>query len=197
MKITLSFTNLPLVQRNHANIKMVEQYRTRTITVLVANPAREYGNQASSVVRLNKLLGYYDNDIELLKEKDPFLYRSIPAFHRAMLLHHTVNHTQLLMVNEDPLEDESKCSNSEISIRKTRMSTECHPEKLLENSIRDDDDDDDELLSMEELINMVVRSELINFMSNLVGDSTHSEAERRKKGWCALFNLPMYMMYIY
>lgn len=76
-----------------------------------------------------------EDDLASLEVSDPFLYNSIQAIHEARLINKEVNHAELLAsINDAP-------ERSHVVSRKTRLSTECHPDKALEDLLAMDDEE--------------------------------------------------------
>jgi hypothetical protein len=87
------------------------------------------------------------SDLDSLKVDDAFMYYSIPSEKRAALKHD----------DEQDFETTNASSNTITATRRTRLSTECHPDLLLEElfndeefmssfnalSVKDDDSSDD------------------------------------------------------
>lgn len=70
-------------------------------------------------------------DLQLLKEQDPFLYYSIPGVRRAELHSQEVDMSKLLV--DDRSGRESSATSSTKVKRCTRLSFECHTDVLLED----------------------------------------------------------------
>lgn len=73
-------------------------------------------------------------ELRTLKKKDPFLYHSIPAVHKATL---SLNDVDCANIKSQP-EDAPKACSAKV-LRKTRLSTESHMSVLLEDLIYNDE----------------------------------------------------------
>ena len=71
-----------------------------------------------------------EDELKLLKKRDPFLYYSIPAAKRAAKLtnYKPIDHTEVIR-------EVARSSGSGMISRKTRVSTECAPSMLLDDLI--------------------------------------------------------------
>ena len=82
------------------------------------------------------------HDLDYLRKHDPFTYHSIPEVYKAKLSLQDIDHSKLVS-SASPLTDESSSQTDNISTndsarivtRKTRFSTECHTDKLLDADI--------------------------------------------------------------
>ena len=77
-----------------------------------------------------------ENDLSSLQQKDAFMYYSIPSVHKARLYLKDIDHSTLLAPRA--------LQASSIVSRKSRVSTECHMDVLLEDLL---DLDDEEFMS--------------------------------------------------
>ena len=71
-------------------------------------------------------------DLQLLKEQDPFLYYSIPGVRRAELHSQEVDMSKQLLVDDRSGRESSATSSTKVK-RCTRLSFECHMDVLLED----------------------------------------------------------------
>mmetsp|Transcript_35922 Transcript_35922/g.65892 ORF Transcript_35922/g.65892 Transcript_35922/m.65892 type:complete len:161 (-) Transcript_35922:164-646(-) len=77
-----------------------------------------------------------ESDLSSLQQKDPFMYHSIPSIHKARLYLKDIDHSTLVAPKAPQA--------SSIVSRKSRVSTECHMDVLLEDLL---DLDDEEFMS--------------------------------------------------
>ncbi|KAL3773075.1 hypothetical protein ACHAW5_007290 [Stephanodiscus triporus] len=67
-----------------------------------------------------------ENDLRTLRTKDPFMYHSIPAVHKATITLQEVDNAKTLLSQE-----------SSVVTRKSRLSTECHMSLLMDEEFHD------------------------------------------------------------
>mmetsp|Transcript_35921 Transcript_35921/g.65891 ORF Transcript_35921/g.65891 Transcript_35921/m.65891 type:complete len:151 (-) Transcript_35921:230-682(-) len=74
-----------------------------------------------------------ESDLSSLQQKDPFMYHSIPSIHKARLYLKDIDHSTLVAPKAPQA--------SSIVSRKSRVSTECHMDVLLEDLLHLDDEE--------------------------------------------------------
>jgi len=129
-----------------------------------------------------------ENDLRTLQTQDPFMYHSIPSVHQARLFLREVDHPEALsaaaasVIVQDHTSrlssrSSSACSslNSSLVSRKSRLTTECHINLLIE-----DDELDEEFFfndSEEETQAGSIEGRIDNLMGRLDGLSVDEREE--------------------